>query len=81
MFVNFVKFVFLLLLSFNCDVVVNKYEEKKYLCFIVRFVIVLKREEGVYGILLFNIKIVRRFFLCWLKFYFIFKENIGFFYL
>lgn len=60
MFVNSVKFAFLLPLSFNCYVVANKYEKKKYTCPIVRLVIALKREEGVNGIMLVNIKIARR---------------------
>lgn len=48
LFVNFVKFAFLLPLSFNCDVVANK-DEKKYTCSIVKLVIALKRGgEGGY---------------------------------
>lgn len=56
--------------------VANKYEKKKYKYPIVRLVIALKREEGVYGIMLVNIKIARRLSLRWLKVYFTFKENI-----
>lgn len=45
-FLYFVKFAFLPPLSFNCDVVANKYEKKIHTCPVVRLVIALKREGG-----------------------------------